>query len=96
MQHRGHNPHKAAMKMAQELGLSQDQTAKLEPILADRRAKMQALKADTTLTPDQKMAQRKVIQGDARTQMGTVLTPEQMTTLKQMHRDRKRAEKAQS
>ena len=95
-QHRTHNPHKAAMKMGRKLGLSQDQTAKLEPILANRRAKMQALKADTTLTPDQKKAQRRAIQGDTRTQMGSVLTPEQMTNLKQMRRDRKRAMKTQS
>ena len=95
MQHRAHNPHKAAMKMAKKLGLSQDQTGKLEPILADRRAKMQALKADTTLTPDQKMAQRKAIQNDTRTQMGTVLTPEQMTNLRQMRHEAKQA-KSQS
>lgn len=88
-QHHAANPHKAAMKMGRKLGLSRDQTAKLEPILAQRREKMQALKSDTSLTPDQKQAQRKAIQQDTRTQMGTVLTPEQMTALKQMHHERK-------
>lgn len=90
-QHQAHNPHKSAMKMGRKLGLSQDQTAKLEPILAQRKEKMQALKADTALSPDQKKAQRKAIQEDTRAQMGGVLTPEQMTALKQMHRDHKRA-----
>ena len=94
--HRAHNPHKAAMKMGKKLGLSQDQTAKLEPILANRRAKMQALKADTTLTPDQKKAQRHEIQRNTHDGMASVLTPEQMTNLKQMHRDHKHAVKTQS
>jgi protein CpxP len=37
------NPHREAMKMAQRLNLSADQTAKLEPILANRDQKAAAL-----------------------------------------------------
>ena len=47
------DPHKMALRMGRELNLSADQTAKLEPILAERQQKVQALRADTTLTPEQ-------------------------------------------
>lgn len=87
--HRAHNPHKTALKMGKQLGLSQDQTAKLEPILAERQQKMKALHDDTTLTADQKKDQRRQIQENTRTEMSSVLTPDQMQQLKtarQAHR----------
>lgn len=87
--HRAHNPHKTALKMGKQLGLSQDQTAKLEPILAERQQKMKALRTDTTLTADQKKDQRRQIQENTRTEMSGVLTPDQMQQLKaarQAHR----------
>jgi Spy/CpxP family protein refolding chaperone len=83
-----HNPHKAALKISHELGLSPDQTAKLEPILADRSTKMQALSTDTSLTEAQRRQQRHAIAQNTRLQMGTVLSPDQMKQLKQMHRER--------
>ncbi|SDF25314.1 hypothetical protein [Terriglobus roseus] len=81
---RAHNPHKVALKMGKKLGLSQDQTAKLEPILAERQQKMKALHTDTTLTADQKKDQRHQIQQNTQTEMSGVLTPEQMQQLKTM------------
>jgi len=84
-----HNPHEVALKMSKKLGLSQDQTAKLEPILAERQQKMKTLRGDTTLTADQKKDQRRQIQDNTRTEMSGVLTPDQMQQLKtarQTHR----------
>ncbi|AFL87702.1 hypothetical protein Terro_1393 [Terriglobus roseus DSM 18391] len=90
-QHQGkHDPHKTAMKMGRKLGLSQDQTAKLEPILAERRNKMEALSADTSLTEAQRKQQRRTIAQSTRMQMGNVLTPDQMKQLKEMHREKAR------
>ena len=79
------NPHKAAMRMGQQLGLSADQTAKLEPILADRQQKVQALRADTSLTDAQRKQQMKTIHQTARLQLSNVLTPDQMKGMKAMH-----------
>lgn len=68
--------------MSKKLNLSADQTAKLEPIMADRQQKMKALHADTSLSADQKKAQRKQIMQDSQTQLASVLTPEQLQQMK--------------
>ena len=82
------NPHKAAARMGQELGLSPDQTAKVEPIIADRQAKVQALRADTTLTDAQRKAQMKTIHQTERMQLSNVLTPDQMKQMKALRHNR--------
>jgi Spy/CpxP family protein refolding chaperone len=89
-----HNPHKAAMKMGEKLGLSQDQTAKLEPILAERQQKMKALRADSTLTDDQKKDQRRQIQQNTHAELSGVLTPEQMQQLRTMQKAHRHDAKA--
>ena len=85
-----HNPHKAAMKMSRKLGLSPDQTARVEPILAERRSRMQALRTDTSLTEAQRKQQRRTIAQSTRLQMGNVLSPDQMKQWKQMRREKAR------
>ncbi len=86
--HRMHDPHKAAMHLSKKLGLSSDQTAKVEPILADRQQKVQALRADTSLTEQQRHEQMRTIQQNTQQQMSSILTPEQMERLKSMHKGR--------
>ena len=82
------NPHKAAMRISQQLGLSPDQTAKLEPILADRQQKVQAVRADTSLTDAQRKHQLKTIHQTERMQLSNVLTPDQMKQVKAMRHNR--------
>jgi periplasmic protein CpxP/Spy len=82
-----HNPHREAMKMAQRLNLSADQTAKLEPILANRDQKTTALRGSTALSPQDMKMQMRAIHKETRQQLNAVLTPEQMQQLKTMHRD---------
>jgi len=82
--HRGQgkmDPHKAAVHVGKRLGLSDDQTAKLEPIFADSQQKMLALRSNTSLTPDQRREQMRAIHKDTQTQLATVLTPDQMQQL---------------
>jgi protein CpxP len=81
-----HNPHREAMKMGQRLNLSADQTAKLEPILANRDQKAAALRSNTALSPQDMKIQMRAIHKETRQQLSTVLTPEQMQQLKTMHR----------
>ena len=84
MQRHAPNPHKAAMRISRQLGLSPDQTAKLEPILADRQQKVQALRADTSLTDVQRKHQMKAIHQTERMQLSNVLTPDQMKQMRAM------------
>ena len=93
--HHRHNPHKEAARLSKKLNLTPDQTAKLEPILADRDQKMQALHQNTALTPDDRKAQMKSIALDTRQQLSTVLTPDQLEQMKAMrHHGRKGQEAA--
>ena len=85
VQRHARNPHKAAMRISQQLGLTPDQTAKLEPIIADRQQKVQALRADTSLTDAQRKQQIKTVHKAERMQLSNVLTPDQMRQMKAMH-----------
>jgi len=81
-----HNPHREAIKMAQRLNLSADQTTKLEPILANRDQKAAALRGNTALSPQDMKMQMQAIHKETRQQLNAVLTPEQMQQLKTMRR----------
>jgi Spy/CpxP family protein refolding chaperone len=83
---RTHNPQREAAKIGKKLNLSPDQTAKLEPILADRDIKIAALNNDTTISPLVKKQQMKAIHQQTRQQFATVLTPEQLQQMKSHHR----------
>jgi hypothetical protein len=86
--HRGHgkmDPQKAAQHISKRLGLSADQTTKLEPILADQQQKLAALRSNTSLTQDQRREQLRAIHQDTQAQLATVLTPDQMQQLRSMH-----------
>jgi periplasmic protein CpxP/Spy len=86
--HHGHHapdPQKAAAFLSKKLNLSTDQTAKLEPILADRDQKMSALMANTALTPQDRHTQFRAIHQATEQQLAGVLTPEQLQQMKAMH-----------
>lgn len=90
------DPHLAAQRIGQRLGLPADQTAKLEPIFADSQQKITALRSDTTLSQDQRRQQFRAIRQSMKTQLAGVLTPEQMQQLSQMHHHRGRGQQQQS
>jgi len=48
--HHAHNPQRETARLTKKLNLSADQSAKLEPILADRDRKIAALTSDTTIS----------------------------------------------
>ena len=84
--HRTHNPHKEAMRMSKQLGLDPDQTAKVEPILAQRSDQRAAIEQNTALTPDQRMSQMRDLNRNTHQQLAGVLTPDQMQQLKAMRK----------
>lgn len=79
--HHTHNPQREAARLSKKLNLSSDQTAKLEPILADRDQKIAALANDTSITPMIRKQMRAIHQ-QTRQQLATVLTPEQIQQIK--------------
>ena len=81
------NPARQAKHLSKELGLSPDQSAQLQPILADRDSRMAALHADTTLDPRTMHQQSRAIGQDTDTRINALLTPAQQ----QLYADMKAA-----
>jgi Spy/CpxP family protein refolding chaperone len=78
----------ARLKMLTEkLNLTEDQQAKLKPILEDQSKRMKALHDDTSLTPTDKQAKMKEIHESSIEKFNTILTPEQQTKWKQMRQE---------
>jgi periplasmic protein CpxP/Spy len=94
--HHAHNPQREAAKLSKKLNLSSDQSAKLEPILADRDNKISALKNDTTISAVAMKQQMQAIRQQTRQQLATVLTPDQMQQLRSMHHGHRSGQQQQS
>ena len=80
--HHAQDPQKQAEFLSKKLNLTPDQTAKIEPILADHAQKLAALKGNTSLSQDEMRQQMRSIHQDTRQQLSTVLTPEQLEQMK--------------
>ena len=78
------DPQRAAAFLSKKLNLTADQTAKLEPILADRDQKISALMANTSLPEQDRRAQFKAIHQGTEQQLAGVLTPDQLQQMKAM------------
>jgi protein CpxP len=83
--HHAHNPQRETARLTKKLNLTSDQSAKLEPILADRDQKIAALKSDTTISPMIAQKQMHAIHQQTRQQLATVLTPDQLQQMKSLH-----------
>ena len=89
--HHGLNPHREAAMLTKKLNLTPDQSAKLEPILADRDQKLRALRQNTALSQADFRTQMRSIHHDTKTQLESVLTPDQQAQLKSMRRQHNEA-----
>jgi Spy/CpxP family protein refolding chaperone len=65
-------------RVAQELGLTDDQKTKFKAVLTDQQTQLRSLRADATLTPEDKRAKAKEIRAATLTQLKTILTPDQL------------------
>jgi periplasmic protein CpxP/Spy len=70
------------------LNLTPDQKSKIQPIMQSSRQQIQAVRADSSLTPEQKQAKVREIHQNAMSQVNAVLTPEQQQQLQQMRKGR--------
>jgi len=86
--HHAHNPQRETARLTRKLNLSADQSAKLEPILANRDQKIAALTSDTTISPMILQKQMHAIRQETRQQLATVLTPDQLQQMKALRHGR--------
>lgn len=78
------NPQRETRMLTKRLGLSADQAAQVEPILADRAQRMEAL-TSAQADPASVRAQRRTIMQDTKQKLDAVLTPAQQQEMAQMH-----------
>jgi periplasmic protein CpxP/Spy len=84
--HHAHNPQRETARLTKKLNLTADQSAKVEPILADRDQKLAALNNDTTISPMIAKKQMHAIHQQTRQQLATVLTPDQLQQMRALRR----------
>ena len=80
--HHAHSPQRETARLSKKLNLSPEQSAKIEPILADRNQKMTALRNDSSISPLVMQQKMKALHQQTKQQLATVLTPEQLQQIK--------------
>ncbi len=78
------NPARVAHRLGRQLGLTQEQVAQIKPIVANRQQQMASLRADSTLTPQDRRAKARSIMQDSRNQIEALLTDTQKQQYEQM------------
>ena len=87
MHQKGESAEQHLQMLSEKLNLTDDQKAKLKPILQDQMQQMKAVREDTSLSEDQKHAKMKSIHESLHEQINAVLTPEQQTKFKEMQHE---------
>jgi len=80
-------PENRLKMLTEKLNLTEDQQAKLKPILEDQSKQMKALHEDTSLAPADKQAKMKELHESSIEKMNAILTPDQQTKWKQMRQE---------
>ena len=71
-------------RMSQALDLTGDQQEKIRPILENESTQMQALRSDTSLSQEDRMAKMKQIRENSASQINPILTPDQQKKYAEM------------
>jgi Spy/CpxP family protein refolding chaperone len=87
MHQKGESAEQHLQVLSEKLNLTDDQKAKLKPILQDQMQQMKAVREDSSLSEDQRRAKMKSIHESLHDQINAVLTPEQQAKFKQMQHD---------
>jgi periplasmic protein CpxP/Spy len=82
--HRNIDPAQQATHLGKRLGLSSDQVAQLQPILADRQQQMKSLRADTSLTQQDRHTKARAIMQDSKGKIEAVMNDTQKQQFEQM------------
>ena len=86
---RGERMREHMAKVASELGLTDEQKAKLKPIFAAEGAKMKALRDDASLSREQKREKFRTIREEIAAQVKPILTAEQLAKWQAMRAARR-------
>ena len=89
----GMDPARRLQMLQDRLNLTADQSTQIKAILDDGQTKMQALRANTALSQDDRRSQGMALRNDENTKIEAVLTADQKTQYEQMlaqQRDRMR------
>ena len=81
------NQNKRGEKFAEALNLTPEQKTDLKNIRENEKQQAQAIKNDSSLTPDQKKAKFKELRKSSHEQMMAKLTPEQQQKFKEMRKE---------
>ena len=84
--------HQALQKIGTDLNLTADQKIKLEPIITNEIQQVRDLKADTSMTPEQKQAKFQQTLTADHAKIDTILTPEQKQKLAQLRQQQAQAQ----
>jgi Spy/CpxP family protein refolding chaperone len=76
-------------KIVAELGLTPEQQTKLKDLFQSTRQQREQVLMNTSLTNDQKLAQLKQIRDDRKTQLASILSPDQLQKFRQMRKHRR-------
>jgi periplasmic protein CpxP/Spy len=71
-------------ELSTELNLTDDQKTQLKPVLQDEFKQLKALHDDASLSPDQKKTKATEIHESAKSQINSILTPDQQKKLGEM------------
>ncbi|HZQ18505.1 MAG TPA: hypothetical protein VFA90_07265 [Terriglobales bacterium] len=77
------------------LNLTDDQKAKLRPIIMEENQQMEALRNDTTMSQEQKIQKANQIRADASPKIKAILTSEQLQKLAELQQERARQQQQQ-
>jgi protein CpxP len=83
-QRRPMDPDKQLAMMTKKLNLTSDQQNQIKPILTDRQQQMQALRADSSMSREDRISKMKAIREDSRGKIEAVLNADQKQTFENM------------
>ena len=83
-QHRNFDPSRFAAHLGQRLGLTSDQVAQITPILTARQQQMQTLRANTSLSMQDRHTKARAIRQDTNSKIEAVLNDQQKQQFEQM------------
>jgi len=82
-QHHPPSPEQRVEMLTEQLKLTNDQQQNIKLILEDESEQMQSLRSNTSLTQQERRSKMQEIRQNTKTQMNSILTPEQQTQLQQ-------------
>jgi periplasmic protein CpxP/Spy len=80
--------HAPSQDAANPLNLTEEQKAKLRPIIMDENQQIEAVRNDGSLTQEQKIAKANQIRSEASPKIKAILTPEQLQKLAELQQER--------